>query len=246
MTVRLHPQPEATAAAICMFPSVDGRRAHVIQTIQVALPIARCELLDGAHDQSREPLQQARSARGADAAVRIPRHRGRRRRAGAHVARDSVRQRRLDFEWATHQEDARALWQERHDAYLACLQLSGAAAAYPQMVVPVSSWRNASLRPNEDIARASMRSRSSATSVWQYHLVILVARPVPRISRCRSLNERVVTRALANGGTSTREHGIGTGKLDFSSEPGDAVEVMRAIKRTLDTLNILTRQNDQV
>ena len=41
------------------------------------------------------------------------------------------------------------------------------------------------------------------------------------------------------GGTSTGEHGIGIGKLDFlDAEHGDAVSVMRAIKRALDPENL--------
>src|SRR5438309_360317 len=41
--VRLHPQPEAVSAAICMFPTVDEAVRTVIQTIQMGVPIARCE-----------------------------------------------------------------------------------------------------------------------------------------------------------------------------------------------------------
>ena len=49
------------------------------------------------------------------------------------------------------------------------------------------------------------------------------------------LNHRLVTRALAMDGTCTGEHGIGIGKQDaLVEELGDAVDVMRAIKRALD------------
>jgi D-lactate dehydrogenase (cytochrome) len=54
------------------------------------------------------------------------------------------------------------------------------------------------------------------------------------------LSEKVVASALACGGTCTGEHGVGYGKAKFmKAEHGEAVEVMKAIKHTLDPANIL-------
>jgi D-lactate dehydrogenase (cytochrome) len=50
-----------------------------------------------------------------------------------------------------------------------------------------------------------------------------------------AINARLVERALAMDGTCTGEHGIGLGKQDWLlAELGDAVEMMRLIKRALD------------
>jgi D-lactate dehydrogenase (cytochrome) len=49
-----------------------------------------------------------------------------------------------------------------------------------------------------------------------------------------------VRRALSMGGTCTGEHGIGLGKREFLVEEfGEAVEVMRQLKATLDPLNLM-------
>jgi D-lactate dehydrogenase (cytochrome) len=58
------------------------------------------------------------------------------------------------------------------------------------------------------------------------------------LNEARRLNERLVARALAMGGTCTGEHGVGYGKKKYlEAEHGEALAVMRAIKRALDPDN---------
>ena len=60
------------------------------------------------------------------------------------------------------------------------------------------------------------------------------------MAEAERLNERVVHRALSLDGTCTGEHGIGCGKMDFLiAEHGDAISVMRAIKKAIDPDNIM-------
>jgi FAD/FMN-containing dehydrogenase len=60
------------------------------------------------------------------------------------------------------------------------------------------------------------------------------------MAEAKRLNERLVYRALALDGTCTGEHGIGCGKIEFLlAEHGEAVSVMRAIKRSIDPDNIM-------
>jgi D-lactate dehydrogenase (cytochrome) len=50
----------------------------------------------------------------------------------------------------------------------------------------------------------------------------------------------MVARALQMEGTCTGEHGIGYGKIDFlEAEHGEAISVMRSIKRALDPDDIM-------
>ncbi len=74
-----------------------------------------------------------------------------------------------------------------------------------------------------------------------FHVGFLIdpARP-EEIAEAARLNERLVMRAIAMDGTCTGEHGIGSGKIDFLvAEHGEAVSVMRMVKRALDPDNIM-------
>ena len=46
MTLRLFGRPEAVAAAVCPFSSMEGAANTVIQTIQLGIPVARMEIID--------------------------------------------------------------------------------------------------------------------------------------------------------------------------------------------------------
>ena len=60
------------------------------------------------------------------------------------------------------------------------------------------------------------------------------------VERAFELNDRVIRDAIAMGGTATGEHGIGIGKRSFMErEHGEAVSIMRAIKRVFDPNGIM-------
>ncbi len=61
------------------------------------------------------------------------------------------------------------------------------------------------------------------------------------MARIEAVNERMIARALAMGGTCTGEHGVGYGKIQFLEHehgPG-ALAVMRSLKQALDPDGIM-------
>ena len=74
-----------------------------------------------------------------------------------------------------------------------------------------------------------------------FHLTIVVdPDDTADFEKAKALNERLVHRALALGGTCTGEHGVGVGKLSYMGvEHQGALAVMRAIKQAIDPDNIM-------
>jgi D-lactate dehydrogenase (cytochrome) len=243
LTVRLYPQPEALSAAVCAFPSVDAAVRTVIQTIQLGIPIARCELLDAltigaVNRHSNLNLREAPMLfcefHGTPAGV------AEQAQTVQAIARELGG---MDFQWTSLQEERTKLWQARHDAYPACMQLRpGNRAVATDVCVPISRLAECIAATNEDIARASMPvALFGHVGDGNFHLVILIDPRNPNdIEEAQALNARVVMRALGMEGTCTGEHGIGFGKMDFlEAELGSALPAMRAIKRALDPHDIM-------
>mmetsp|Transcript_19587 Transcript_19587/g.49952 ORF Transcript_19587/g.49952 Transcript_19587/m.49952 type:complete len:110 (-) Transcript_19587:164-493(-) len=76
-----------------------------------------------------------------------------------------------------------------------------------------------------------------------FHCILLVTEDDGQEYRTKlhGVNERLMKRTLAAGGSCTGEHGIGIGKKHYLAPQygEDAVEMMREIKRGLDPLNIM-------
>lgn len=74
-----------------------------------------------------------------------------------------------------------------------------------------------------------------------FHLTFMVDPNDPaELDRVGAASHRLVERALGLGGTCSGEHGVGIGKLKYlEREHGDALDVMRTIKRALDPQNLL-------
>jgi D-lactate dehydrogenase (cytochrome) len=148
------------------------------------------------------------------------------------------------FEWATTPEERTRLWTARHNAYFAALQSRpGCRAISTDVCVPISRLADCILASAQE-ARDSGIAHFLVGHVGDgnFHFGYLID-PHSQAERelAESLNDKMVRRAQSMGGTCTGEHGIGMHKMGFlKEEAGDqALDWMRAIKRTLDPKNIL-------
>ncbi len=243
VTLRLYGIPEAVMAAVCPFPSVAAAVDTVVATIQAGVPIARIELLDEFAMASVAAYSKLDYAavptlffefHGTQAGVA---------EQVAQVKEFAAEQGGVDFRWAATPEERSKLWQARHDAHYATMaRRPGARVWATDVCVPISQLAQCIAETRADIERSSlMAGMVGHVGDGNFHVAFLVDPQQPEeIAEAAHLNEQLVLRAIAMDGTSTGEHGIGSGKMDFLvAEHGDAVSVMRTLKRALDPDNIL-------
>ena len=244
VTLRVHPLPEAVSAAVCSFPTIADAVNTVIQIIQLGVPIARVELLDArtvgiVNQYSKLSLREApmllMEFHGSPAGVKEQTE-----TVQAIAGENSG----ADFEWADTPEERTRLWTARHNAYFAGVQSRpGCRCITTDVCVPISRLADA-LLASVDEADASQIPYFMVGHVGDgnFHMGYLID-PDDDDERARAeqLNRQVVRRALALGGTSSGEHGVGLHKMRFLEEEtgAGAVDVMRTIKQALDPYNIL-------
>jgi D-lactate dehydrogenase (cytochrome) len=244
VTLRLYPMQEAMSAAVCAFPTIDGAANTVIQTLQMGIPVARSELLCATTMAAlnrynkfsyRESPTLFLEFHGTQASV------VEQAKLVQEIAKDNGG---LDFQWTARPEDRSRLWDARHHAYFACLQLKpGSRAISTDVCVPLSRLAECITETAKDIEKASMPiPLFGHVGDGNFHLVILVdPKSQADVDEAKAINSRVVKRALAMEGTCTGEHGIGMGKQgSMQAELGDdVIGLMRDIKKVFDPDNLM-------
>jgi D-lactate dehydrogenase (cytochrome) len=243
VTLRLYGIPETISAAICSYPTVDAAVQTTILTIQSGVPIARIELVDEVQMQALNKFSDLGLAEQPTLFFEF-------HGTSAGVAEQIETVRAIsddfggrDFDWASRPEDRNKLWQARHDAHYANMQLRPGAKAWPTDVcVPISRLADCIDETRRDIDESGLLAPIVGhVGDGNFHVdMVLDPDNADEVSRAVELNERLVARALEMEGTCTGEHGVGYGKIDkLAAEHGDALDVMRGLKQTIDPLNLM-------
>jgi D-lactate dehydrogenase (cytochrome) len=244
VTLRIYPLPEAISAAVCSFPTIEAAVRTTISIIQLGVPIARVELIDvnsvravNAHSKLtlREEPMLLMEFHGSPASVK---------EQAETVQEIAGEYGGNAFEWASTPEERTRLWTARHNAYFAAVQSRpGCRAVTTDTCVPISRLADCLL---ESVAEADASGIPyflvGHVGDGNFHFGYLIDPNAPHEREvAEAMNQKLVARALALGGTCTGEHGIGLHKMDFLvAEAGaPAVDMMRTIKRALDPKNIM-------
>jgi D-lactate dehydrogenase (cytochrome) len=244
ITLRLWGVPEDISGGVCPFPSVEAACDAVITTIQAGIPVARIELMD--EIQVRACNAYSRLSLPETPLLFLEFH-----GSAAGVAEQSARFSEIageygggPFDWATRPEDRSRLWRARHDAYWAGRALRPTAKGISTDVcVPISQLAACVAETKADIAASGLMAPIVGhVGDGNFHVLPLIDfTDAVDVERGRAFVDRLVKRALAFGGTSTGEHGIGQSNRKYLMLEFDqaALGLMRAIKRAVDPDNIM-------
>jgi D-lactate dehydrogenase (cytochrome) len=239
ITLRIQPTPEAMAAATAAFDTLGGAVDAVIEVLANAIPVARIELLD---DVQVDAVNRHFDLQLEVAPTLFLEFHGsadetqvQAQEVGEIAAGHGVK----GFEWAADEAQRRALWRARHGAYEAGRALRpGSQGFTTDACVPISQLARVIAETKADLDSSGLVAPIVGhVGDGNFHLAILVDPDDPdELQRAKTLNDRLVRRAIAAEGTCTGEHGVGYGKSAFLElEHGPhVVAMMRAIKEALD------------
>jgi D-lactate dehydrogenase (cytochrome) len=241
--LRVYPLPEAISSAVCGFESVEGAASAVVEMLQSGVPVARCELLD------EDSVKAVNAYAKLDVPVRPTVF------FEFHGTQKSVQEQAeiagrivaghggSDFQWSPKREDREKLWDARHKAYFAAKAIRpGTRVWATDVAVPISRLAQCIEETRREIIAAGiMAPILGHIGDGNFHVLFILDDKQPaEIAAAKQLNQNLLQRALALGGTCSGEHGVGLGKINALREQhGAGVDVMRAIKTALDPNSIL-------
>ncbi|CAJ0589775.1 unnamed protein product [Cylicocyclus nassatus] len=243
--LRLHPRPQAQSVALCHFPTVADAVNSVVETMQMAVPIARIEFLDEvqvaacnkySHIELQEQPTLALEFHGQTVAEV--------EQQAKTVGEICTSNNGSAFQWATEPEQMDKLWTARHHAYYAAVAMrTGAAGFITDVCVPISKLAETIVQTRNDLDATGLKGAIVGhVGDGNFHVTIPVFEEnEEEMKMVHAFSDRLVRRALSVGGTCTGEHGIGVGKIHYLEEEFGAagLQTMKMIKKALDPNNIL-------
>ena len=192
--------PEATAAAVVAFPTVDAAVDTVIEVIQAGVQVARIELMD---DVSIDAVNRYAHLELAPLPTLFLEFHG--SSAAVQEQAETVKSIASDhgggtFDWSDLAEDRTQLWQARHNAYYAGLALKpGAQGLVTDVCVPISRLADCIRETKRDLEDCPMPAPLLGhVGDGNFHVCFIMDPDAPdQVAEAERLHHRMVKRALA-------------------------------------------------
>lgn len=245
LRLRIFPVPEQIRAAVCSFPSVKQAAQCVIECMQLAVPLARIELLNSC--QMGACIEYSKLQGFTAQPTLFMEFHGSKNSVDEQISLvESVAKEYHgnDFRWAQTLEQRNELWTARHQAYFAGLALHpGASVISTDVCVPISNLADCIELAEEKALELGFNCPLVGhVGDGNFHLLIpFYPDDQEQVRAAKELSHYLVQQALALQGTCTGEHGIGLRKKEYLLEEhgAHAIHTMGLIKRALDPKNIM-------
>lgn len=244
-TLKLAPLPEHFSAAIVAFPTVHDAAQTVFEVAANGLEPAAMELLD---TYCVEIINRAERRGWEESPTLLMEFTGP-SEAALHERMESVEEicrgnACRTFQSGVGREERERLWEMRHRFFETLVQSHpGCTWLISDICVPVSQFPALVEKAREVSEKRSIQGVINGhAGDGNIHTTYFFP-PDDEVTRekVREANDELQRFALTLGGTSTGEHGVGLGKRKYMiAEHGEpAVNLMRALKATLDPQNLL-------
>ena len=246
ITLRLRGIPEVTVAARALFSSIDEAGTAAAAMLKSGLDLGKIELVDqatiravNAHkntDYQEVPTLFIEMS-GSEPTVKND----------MELAQEIALEEGCQlFEFESDSLARAKLWEARHHVAFAIQAANpGKGLLSTDVCVPISELPNAIKETRKLIELHGVEAAIFGhVGDGNYHAVLSIDENNPEhVKKIEEINQRIVSYALAKGGTCTGEHGIGLGKKQFLRlEHGEAVDLMKEIKLTFDPKGILNTE----
>lgn len=240
-TLRLVPVPMHMSAMIAGFPTVEAAIEAVVAVRGSGIDVAALEYIDetntkamnqaGTHiDPHPTLLMEVHSAHDGSMEADIAIVREICQELGA-----------ISFRATTDNTERAVLWEARHQAYETLVRNHPNEKIFiMDVAVPISHYPELIAFARQTIDAHGIKGYMKGHAGDGNVHVELPFGDDEGFQRVQQVNGAIVEKAIALGGTATGEHGVGIGKAPYmAAEHGEALAVMRELKRLFDPHGIL-------
>jgi D-lactate dehydrogenase (cytochrome) len=243
LTVRVYGIPEHITAARATFLDLSNAIQAVTSIRHAGIPIARVEFVDEASIVQINKFSDTDypaiptlflEFHGNEAGLR----------ADLEFAKEIMEDHGCaDFISETDTAARNHLWEARHNlAYAFIHDFPGKKLMLTDVAVPISELANAAIHARKELDKLNIPGGIAGhVGDGNFHAIMMVnINDKDEMKKAEAFIDETVRYALDRGGTCTGEHGVGVGKKAYQDEEhGEAVEVMKQMKKVLDPNNIL-------
>jgi D-lactate dehydrogenase (cytochrome) len=237
-TLKLAPIPLYSRTMMASFPSVENAVEAVVEVRGCGIDVGALEFFDS----SATDLIFSKLGLEAAPALMIEVYNAHQEALALDIATISEICEGLDgnFKTTSDLSQENAFWDERHKAGETMFHLNPRHKFFiMDVAVPISAYPEIVLYAREQCAASRVAYLFGHAGDGNIHVTIGFENE-EELKQAKAINEAIVKKAIALDGTATGEHGVGIGKKAYMrAEHGDAVEVMRMMKNTLDPQGIL-------